>query len=232
MNSYWRASSTPFFQIIPYSKSPQLSLPTAIPYSRRMAPKIGLIICSQRTPRAGLQIGNSILNDLQGTDTVRMKAIALSLIDLQQWNLPMYDEPGIPSQIHSSNQYLHPHTRRWSEEIASYSAFVFVTPQYNWGYPASIKNAIDYLYNEWKGKPAMIVSYGGHGGGKAAEQLKQVLHGVRMRPVERTVGLTFPSKETLMSAAEGREIDLSFWERERREVVEVFDELVALLNQA
>ncbi|KAF5856118.1 hypothetical protein ETB97_007858 [Aspergillus alliaceus] len=197
-----------------------------------MAPKIGLIICSQRTPRAGLQIGASILNDLQGTDTVRMNAIALSLIDLQQWNLPMYDEPGIPSQIHSSDQYVHPHTRRWSEEITSYSAFVFVTPQYNWGYPASIKNAIDYLYNEWKGKPAMIVSYGGHGGGKAAEQLKQVLHGVRMRPVERTVGLTFPSKETLMRAAEGREMDLSFWEKERREVVEVFDEMVALLNQA
>lgn len=144
----------------------------------------------------------------------------------------MYNEPGIPSQIHSSDQYLHPHTQRWSEEIASYAAFVFVTPQYNWGYSASIKNAIDYLYHEWKGKPAMIVSYGGHGGGKAAEQLKQVLCGVRMRPLERTVGMTFPSKEVLMVAAEGQELDLSFWEGERREVVEVFGEMVKLLVEA
>ncbi|KAF7591630.1 hypothetical protein BBP40_001269 [Aspergillus hancockii] len=195
-----------------------------------MTPKIGLIICSQRTPRAGLQIGTSILNDLQATDSVRTNAIALSLIDLEQWNLPMYNEPGIPSQIHSAEQYVHQHTRRWSEEIASCSAFVFITPQYNWGYPASIKNAIDYLYHEWKGKPAMIVSYGGHGGGKAAEQLKQVLQGVRMRPVEQTVGLTFPSKEILMVAAEGRELNLSFWERERRGVVEVFGEMVKLLE--
>ena len=75
----------------------------------------------------------------------------------------------------------------------------------------------------------MIVSYGGHGGGKAAEQLKQVLCGIRMKPLERMVGLTFPSKEVLMDAAEGRELDLSFWEGERKEVVEGFGEMVKLL---
>ncbi|KAE8365582.1 flavo protein-like protein [Aspergillus caelatus] len=194
-----------------------------------MTPKIGLIICSQRTPRAGLHIGTTILNDLQATDSVRTNAVKLSLIDLAEWNLPLYNEPGIPSQIHSSDQYLHRHTRKWSEEIASHAAFVFVTPQYNWGYPASIKNAIDYLYHEWNGKPAMIVSYGGHGGGKAAEQLKQVLCGARMRPLERTVGLTFPSRDVLMDAAEGRELDLSSWEGERKEVVEGLGEMVKLL---
>ncbi|KAE8137550.1 flavo protein-like protein [Aspergillus pseudotamarii] len=194
-----------------------------------MTPKIGLIICSQRTPRAGRHIGTTILKDLQATDSVRTNAVTLSLIDLAEWNLPLYNEPGIPSQIHSSDQYLHPHTRKWSKEIASHAAFVFVTPQYNWGYPASIKNAIDYLYHEWNGKPAMIVSYGGHGGGKAAEQLKQVLCGIRMRPLERTVGLTFPSREILMDAAEGRELDWSFWEEERKEVVEGFREIVKLL---
>ena len=46
--------------------------------------------------------------------------------------------------------------------------------QYNWGYPAALKNAVDYLYHSWNGKPAMIVSYGSHGGGKGAAQLKQV----------------------------------------------------------
>ncbi|KAE8373332.1 flavo protein-like protein [Aspergillus bertholletiae] len=195
-----------------------------------MVPKIGIIICSQRTPRAGLQIGKAIFSDLEGSDSVEKNTVTLSLIDLAEWNLPMYNEPVMPSQIQSSGQqYVHEQTRRWSEEIASCAGFVFVTPQYNWGYPASVKNAIDYLYHEWEGKPAMIVSYGGHGGGKAAGQLKQVLCGVRMRPVERMVGLTFPSKDVLMGAAEGCELDLSFWERERTEVVGVFGEMVNFL---
>ena len=51
---------------------------------------------------------------------------------------------------------------------------LLLSAQYNWGYPAALKNAIDYLYHEWKGKPAAIISYGTRGGGKAAEQLKQV----------------------------------------------------------
>ncbi len=53
------------------------------------------------------------------------------------------------------------------------TAIVFVSPQYNWGYPAPLKNAIDHLYKEWAGKPAMIVTYGGHGGSKCAAQLRQ-----------------------------------------------------------
>ena len=49
------------------------------------------------------------------------------------------------------------------------SALMFVTPQYNWGYPASLKNAIDYLFREWNDKPAIVVSYGSRGGDKAGE---------------------------------------------------------------
>ena len=56
------------------------------------------------------------------------------------------------------------------------SSCTYILLQYNWGYPAALKNAIDYLYHEWKGKPAAIISYGGHGGGKAASQLAQVRH--------------------------------------------------------
>lgn len=46
--------------------------------------------------------------------------------------------------------------------------------QYNWGYPAALKNALDYLYHEWLGKPAVVITYGTRGGGKAAAQLQQV----------------------------------------------------------
>jgi NAD(P)H-dependent FMN reductase len=194
--------------------------------------KVGVIVCSQRVPRAGLQITEFVLKTIQQTNP----SVTLSLIDLSIWDLPLFNEPGIPSQITSPDQYTHAHTKRWSAEISSHSAFVFVTPQYNWGYPASIKNAIDYLFNEWKGKPAMIVSYGGHGGGKAAGQLKQVLQGIGMRPTERMAGLTFPGREFLVKAAKGEELGLDakseegVWRKEREEVVKAFEELVGLLD--
>ncbi|OKL58268.1 hypothetical protein UA08_06850 [Talaromyces atroroseus] len=132
-------------------------------------PKAAIVVGSQREHRAGLQIAEFVQETLQDSQL----SAKLAIVDLAIWNLPLYNEPGIPSRIFSAQEYQHEHTQRWSREIASYQAFIFVTPQYNWGYPASLKNALDYLFNEWKGKPAMIVSYGGHGGGKAAEQLKQ-----------------------------------------------------------
>jgi len=67
-----------------------------------------------------------------------------------------------------------------------------VTPQYNWGYPAALKNALDHLYGEWAGKPAMIVSYGGHGGGRCAEQLAQVLQGLHMMALPTQPQLVLP----------------------------------------
>jgi NAD(P)H-dependent FMN reductase len=101
------------------------------------------------------------------------------IIDLKDWLLPMDDEPEVPA----IGDYTFDHTRAWSRKISDARAFVFVTPQYNWGYPAPLKNALDHLYSEWSGKPAMIVTYGGHSGTKCARQLRQVLKGLRMRPL-------------------------------------------------
>jgi NAD(P)H-dependent FMN reductase len=103
-------------------------------------------------------------------------------LDLNDWPLPLSDEPKGPS----TGIYVH-------------ERFFFVTPQYNWGYPASLKNALDHLLKEWNGKPALIVSYGHHGGVKAAAQLRQVLEGLRMRPVNTMPAITF-SNEMLDTA--------------------------------
>lgn len=92
-----------------------------------------------------------------------------------------------------------------------------------------LKNAIDYLFHEWAGKPAMIVSYGGHGGGKAAEQLRQVLMGVRMRVVETMPGLSFPGRKELVAATKGEEVDLSGWVGEKEGIVRAGEELLKLL---
>jgi NAD(P)H-dependent FMN reductase len=108
------------------------------------------------------------------------------IVDLAAWPLPADDEPGIPAL----GKYVQGHTQAWSSKIASADGFVIVTPQYNWGYPAPLKNAIDHLYREWAGKPVLIVSYGGHGGGKCAAQLRQVLEGIKMRPISLMPGIS------------------------------------------
>jgi NAD(P)H-dependent FMN reductase len=108
------------------------------------------------------------------------------LIDLVDWHLPMTDEPDIPAV----GGYTQAHTRAWSKKVAGADAIMFVTPQYNWGYPAALKNAIDHLYKEWTGKPVAIVSYGSHGGNKCAAQLRQVTEGLKMRPVTTMPGIT------------------------------------------
>ena len=61
------------------------------------------------------------------------------VIDLAVWNLPLFDEPGIPAR----DPPQHEHTRAWSGKVASFQGFVFVIPQYNWGYPAALKNALE-----------------------------------------------------------------------------------------
>ncbi|WP_263864114.1 NADPH-dependent FMN reductase [Paenibacillus lycopersici] len=107
------------------------------------------------------------------------------MIDLAKWPLPMDDEPGIPAL----GGYSQPHTIAWSEKIQQADGVIFVTPQFNWGYPAVLKNAIDHLYHEWRNKPVMIVTYGGHGGGRCGKQLRRVAVRLRMRVVPTSPAL-------------------------------------------
>src|ERR1700761_4778443 len=160
-----------------------------------MTPRIGLVVSSVRKPRICPQIAQFVRGSIKATLADNDKKPELRTIDLAEWNLPMFDEPWIPSLIKDPSQYAHEHTRAWSREITSYDAFIFVSPQYNWGYPASLKNAIDYLFNEGVGKPAMIVTYGGHGGGKCAEQLRSVLEGIRMLQTPSHVELKYPDMQ-------------------------------------
>jgi NAD(P)H-dependent FMN reductase len=103
--------------------------------------------------------------------------LSYELLDLAEVDLPFLDEP-LKAALH---QYEHEHTRAWSRLIAGYDGFLFVFPQYNWGYPGVLKNALDYLYDEWHGKPASFVTYGTRGGSKAAVAFAEVLNGLHMR---------------------------------------------------
>jgi len=108
-----------------------------------------------------------------------------SLIDLAEVDLPFLDEPLKPAL----GGYQHAHTRAWSRLVTSLDAFIFVFPQYNWGYPAPLKNALDFLYAEWRDKPAGLVTYGTRGGARAASQLREVLQGLHMQALDDGVEL-------------------------------------------
>lgn len=121
------------------------------------------------------------------------------LVDLRDWPLPMDDEPEIPA---GGAPYANPLTQAWSRKVAGAQAIVFVSPQYNWGYPAPLKNALDHLFQEWAGKPALIITYGGHGGGRCAAQLRQVLEALRMKPVSTMPALMLPRARIEANAGE------------------------------
>jgi NAD(P)H-dependent FMN reductase len=113
------------------------------------------------------------------------------LLDIAELNLPLMDEPNHPKAM----KYTQEHTKKWSSLIAPADAFIIVLGEYNFSYPAPIKNALDYLFNEWAQKPVGIVSYGGVSGGlRATQQLKQVLTTLSMMPIVESVTIPFFSK--------------------------------------
>eukprot|EP00834_Sanchytrium_tribonematis_P004038 NODE_179_length_13932_cov_0.652064.p8 type:complete len:200 gc:universal NODE_179_length_13932_cov_0.652064:6695-7294(+) len=136
-----------------------------------MTPKIGIIIGSTRPGRIGEQISQWVLRTMSATG-----GLELVLIDLAKINLPFLNEPAVPASVDPAN-YVYEHTKSWSKQISELDGYVFVTPEYNGGYPAPLKNAIDTLYKEWMGKPGIIVSYGMGGGKSASAQLRKVLEG-------------------------------------------------------
>jgi NAD(P)H-dependent FMN reductase len=112
----------------------------------------------------------------------------VQVTDLAELNLPLFDEPNHPRL----RQYTHQHTKDWSAIVDASDAFIFVQPEYNHGFNAAVKNAIDYLLLEWHNKAAGIVSYGGVAAGtRATQMLKQVLTAVKIMPVPEAVNIPF-----------------------------------------
>lgn len=113
------------------------------------------------------------------------------LLDLAGTGLPFLDEPLMPALGH----YQHEHTRRWSRTVRTFDGFLFVYPQYNWGYPGVLKNAMDFLYDEWAGRPATFLTYGSHGGSAAAEPFARVLRGLDMAVLDTHIEAVVDRKD-------------------------------------
>src|SRR5690606_35430527 len=85
-------------------------------------------------------------------------------------------------------KYQQSHTKDWSKIVAPADGYIWVTPEYNNGYPAALKNAIDFLYQEWNRKAVAFVSYGNIAGGtRSVQQLKQVASELQMAAVKSAI---------------------------------------------
>jgi NAD(P)H-dependent FMN reductase len=148
-----------------------------------MALKLHTIICSTRPGRVGPVVARWA-HDV----AVQHGRFEAELVDLADFNLPVYDEPKHPRL----KQYEHEHTKRWSASVAAADAFVFVTPEYNFGPPPAFLNALNYVYTEWTYKPAAFVSYGGVSGGLRAVQVEKLtLSALKMVAVMEGVVVPF-----------------------------------------
>jgi NAD(P)H-dependent FMN reductase len=143
--------------------------------------KLQVIVASTRPGRIGPAVAGwftaQVLPEL---------GFQIEVVDLAKVGLPMLDEPH-----HSAERrYTHEHTRRWSAKVDAADAFVLVMPEYNVGFTAPLKNALDYLYFEWHHKPVGFVSYGMTSAGlRAVEMIKPVLISLKMVPVHDAVSI-------------------------------------------
>ncbi len=140
---------------------------------------IKVIVGSTRPGRFGIQPAEWILKLGQAHPEAKFE-----LLDLQEVNLPLLDE-AVPPLM---QKYSQEHTKKWSKTIDETDAFIIVTPEYNHGMPAALKNAIDFLVFEWMNKPVAFVGYGADAGGtRSIEQLRQVAGQLNMYDISEQV---------------------------------------------
>ena len=185
---------------------------------------IKIIIGSTRPGRFGTAFAAWLASAAREFEAGNKGGPRFELVDLADQNLPLLDE-AVPA---SMNKYQHEHTKRWSKVIDEADGFVFVAPEYNHGYSAALKNAIDYLFHEWNNKPVAFASYGGGAGGaRAVEQLREVSGEVKLFDIREAVLVpnywtqfdasgAFKATEDQANAASAMFQALSFWTDEMK----------------
>ncbi|KIW96595.1 uncharacterized protein Z519_01986 [Cladophialophora bantiana CBS 173.52] len=201
--------------------------------------QVAILTGSTRPTRIGPEVASWLLKIIQSDPS--MAHAQFSVVDLVQFGLTSFNEPVTPALVENLTLFENPATKAWNQEIAKYDAYIVLSPEYHKGIPGALKNAIDFLYHAWSGKPVMIVTYGIFGGGHASQHLHQVLgEGVGMKLVDIAPKLEFPGRDelknntsaALFEAMKGKvaEDTLRFWEEEKRE--DIVEGATKLLNMA
>lgn len=141
---------------------------------------IKIILGSTRKGRFGEKPAQWILEEARNLEEVEVE-----LLDLRDYKIPFFDSAVSPSM--ADGRYENEIVQKWSEKIKQGDAFIIVTPEYNHGYPAVLKNALDVIYPEWNKKPVGFVSYGSAMGTRSVEQLRQVAIELQMAPIRNAI---------------------------------------------
>lgn len=170
--------------------------------------KIQLILGSTRNGRLGKQVAEWVFGELKNIPTIAGIKVNVEMLDLLKWNLPMYQEPFEEA------------VNKWKAKVAEADGYIIVTPEYNHGYPAVLKNALDYPSAEWNKKPVAFVGYsdGMSAGIRSVEQLRLVCIQLQMAPIRRA--MYFPEADK--NFVGGRPKDPA----SKRRLLDLLDELV------
>jgi NAD(P)H-dependent FMN reductase len=168
-------------------------------------PTIGIIIGSTREGR----FGDKPANWIHGIARQRAD-LAFELVDLRDHPLPFFNEAA----------------RRWASQLAALDGFIFVTPEYNHGPTAVLKNAMDSAYVEFNRKPVAFVGYGSVGAARSIEQLRLLATSFQMVSLNASVnigmaefmgvaqaGKSFDDYPYLAQSAASLLDDLAWWAR-------------------
>jgi NAD(P)H-dependent FMN reductase len=180
-------------------------------------PHIGIVIGSTREGRFSERAA-AWFHKIAGQRT----DLSVEIIDLRDYPMPFFDEPASPAWMPPKDHV----AERWAAKLAELDGLVFVTPEYNHGYSAVLKNALDYAFQQFNRKPAAFVGYGGVGAARAIEQLRMVAVELQMAPIPKSVnvgmaeflgiwqqGKDFADFPHLEQAAVALLDDLSWWSR-------------------
>ena len=150
-----------------------------------MTTKLHVIVGSTRDGRAAEPVAQWVHQRAK-----EYGGFEVTLLDLRDWQLPMFAETMATIGDFSDPTYSDPIVRKWNQTVAEGDAFIFITPEYNHSFSAVLKNAIDNVFVSWgfRNKPAAFVGYSaGPGGGRAVEQLALVTIEAEMVPLRNTV---------------------------------------------
>ena len=159
---------------------------------------ISVIVGSTRPGRFSEKPAQWILQQLQKRDGIEAK-----LLDLRDYPMPFFDQ-AVPPARPGREPYDNEVVKRWTAAIAASDGFVFVTPEYNYGPSAVLKNAIDWVYPEWNRKAAAFVSYGGAMGARSVQQLRENMIELQIAPVRSSVHIPVA---TLWAHYQGGDVD-------------------------
>lgn len=148
--------------------------------------KIAVILGSIREIRRGGRVAKWLMPLL-----LKRKDIEVELLDLKDYPLPFYNESDSPEGLEGN--YTNMDAKKWAAKVGEADAFIIVTPEYNHGTSAVLKNALDWVYYEWNRKPIAFISYSPNaaGGIRAVEQLRQNSIELQMAPIGDSIHITY-----------------------------------------